>query len=122
MAPRVTSHILVCDGRRISVYHRGMIRFRARFDGAVIIPLEPVNLPTGRTLELEVEVLDTANPLKGSPAAILNVMRQLPRVAAEDVDEMERLIEEGMSGGRKPPDAASSQGQVGNCPDPSRFG
>ena len=31
-----------------------MITFRARFDGRVLIPQEPVNLPTDRALEIHV--------------------------------------------------------------------
>ena len=37
------------------------LMIRAHFDGRVIVPDEPVNLPTGRTLEVHVQ--DTSEPL-----------------------------------------------------------
>lgn len=66
---------------------------RARFDGKVLVPLDPVDLPQGRVLEVQVRDEPEAVPPPGSPAAVLKALA-LPRHAtAEDVDELERLIE-----------------------------
>lgn len=35
---------------------------RARYDGRVLIPEEPLNLPTGQMLEIEVRLPDTHAP------------------------------------------------------------
>lgn len=70
-----------------------MARLRAHFDGKVLIPVGPVDLPTGR--ELEIEVTDLGDPPRGSPAAILKTLRSLPPLEAGDGDALERSIEEG---------------------------
>lgn len=70
-----------------------MIRLRARFDGRVLIPEEPVDLPAGQLLELQVEPAAAAAARPGDPAAILDAMRRPPHLTAEDVDELERQIE-----------------------------
>lgn len=83
-----------------------MVTFRARFDGRVLIPEAAApNLPTDRVLEIQVNDEPTPADLDdamrpGSPAAILRLMRSLPPIPPEDVDELERLIKEGQS----PPD------------------
>jgi predicted DNA-binding antitoxin AbrB/MazE fold protein len=68
-----------------------MTTLRAQFDGKVLIPLDPVNLPQGRVLEIQVREADDAPP--GSRAALLKLMEAPRRAAPEDVDELERLIE-----------------------------
>ncbi|MEN3000578.1 MAG: antitoxin family protein [Armatimonadota bacterium] len=35
---------------------------RARYDGRALIPEEPLNLPTGQTLEIEIRLPDTPPP------------------------------------------------------------
>jgi hypothetical protein len=72
-------------------------KLRAQFDGKTLIPLDPVDLPTGQVLELEVrEDIDAATGLrKGSPELLLKVMGQLPKLTKADTDELERMIEEG---------------------------
>ena len=70
-------------------------KLRARFDGTALIPLEPVDLPTGEILEVEVRENQTLQP--GSPQAILQALRNLPPIPSEDVDELERLIREGQA-------------------------
>lgn len=83
-----------------------MVTFRARFDGRVLIPESAApNLPTDRVLEIQVKdesmMAEPEEVLRpGSPAAILRLMRSLPPIPREDVDELERLIKEGQS----PPD------------------
>ena len=45
-----------------------MIILRAHFDGRVLVPDEPVDLPQGRTLEIQVrEVEPGTHPLTGLP-------------------------------------------------------
>jgi hypothetical protein len=68
-----------------------MARLRAHFNGTVLVPLEPVDLPTDRVLEIE--VTDGGQLRRGSPALVLNTLRQAPHVPATDVDDLERAIE-----------------------------
>jgi hypothetical protein len=65
---------------------------RARFDGKVLIPVGEVDLPIGQEVELQVAPSSSHPP--GSPAAVLEALRSLPPVPREDVEELERLIEE----------------------------
>jgi hypothetical protein len=48
----------------------------------------------GQRLSVSVEPLPSA-PEKGSPSAVLKVMRELPQLRPEDVDELEAIIERG---------------------------
>jgi predicted DNA-binding antitoxin AbrB/MazE fold protein len=68
-------------------------KLRARFDGNALIPLDPVDLPTGEVLEIEVRETETLQ--RGSPELLLRVMQTLPKLTKEDTDELERAIEEG---------------------------
>jgi hypothetical protein len=73
-------------------------KLRAQFDGKALIPLGPVDLPTGQVLDVEVHepqpaLDDETRP--GSPKAILKVLQSLQPISAEDAAELERLIEEG---------------------------
>lgn len=70
-----------------------MTTLRAYFDGKVLIPTNPVDLPTDR--ELEIEVKDSVQLLPGTAASILEVLRRLPRLPREDVEALERSIQEG---------------------------
>ncbi len=74
-----------------------MTTLRATFDGKVLVPEGAVDLPVGKVLEVQVtEVADLPDDLRpGSPAAILKLMRSLPPIPREDLDEMERHIKEG---------------------------
>jgi hypothetical protein len=70
-------------------------RFRAQFDGKTLVPLEPVDLPTGHVLELEVREVEMIGGLpRGSPQLILRVLDSLPKLTREDVEELERAIRE----------------------------
>jgi hypothetical protein len=65
---------------------------RVHFDGKVLVPEEPVDLPTDRPLDIDVK---EANDLRlGSPALLLRIMHEPPHVPKELVDEMERAIKE----------------------------
>jgi hypothetical protein len=68
-------------------------KFRTQTDGKALIPLEPVDLPTGQVLEVEASESDAGRA--GSPQAILRVMHGLPAIPTEDVDELLRGIEAG---------------------------
>jgi hypothetical protein len=69
-----------------------MTTLRAHFDGKVLIPIGPVDLPTDRELEIHVEELPV-DP-SGSPEAIAQVLERLPILSDEDVDAFERAVEE----------------------------
>ena len=68
-----------------------MARLRAHFDGKVLVPLDRVQLPTNRILEIEVFESESAE--RGSPALLLRILSQPPHVPPADVDELERAIE-----------------------------
>ena len=72
---------------------------RVRFDGQSLVPLDPVDLPQGEILEIDVRKLSEM-PL-GSPARILEIMRSAPHVSPDAVDEFERAIEEGKVAARE---------------------
>ncbi len=73
-----------------------MSTVRARYDGRVFVPETPIQLPVGEVVE--VNYRDNSSSLEpGTAAAILHVLDTMPKVSAEDVAEMERHIEEGMS-------------------------
>jgi hypothetical protein len=67
---------------------------RVRFDGRVLIPVEPVDLPTDRLLEVDVRAVE-GEPPPGSPQLLLQLMRQPPHIDPEIVDEFERGIAAG---------------------------
>jgi hypothetical protein len=68
-------------------------RLRAQFDGKVLVPQEPVDLAPGQMVQLQ--VTPVAEEPIGSGAAILRALDALPPIPREDVEELERLIEEG---------------------------
>ena len=67
-----------------------MMRLRARFDGKVLVPVDPVDLPRDRILDVQVS---DEQPPAGSVEAILRAVNEGPHVDRETVDEMERAIE-----------------------------
>ncbi|HWE94530.1 MAG TPA: hypothetical protein VG269_11255 [Tepidisphaeraceae bacterium] len=73
-----------------------MTTLRAHFDGRVLIPDAPVDLPTDRPLEVHViplgEYPSESPEMPGSPAGILAAHRNSLRLTAADVDELERSI------------------------------
>jgi hypothetical protein len=72
-----------------------MLTVRARFDGKVFVPEKAIQLPVGEIVEIQ---YTGSHPAElGMPSAILHAMKTLPKVSAEDVAEMERLIDEGAS-------------------------
>lgn len=67
--------------------YRGVVR------GKTIELEEPLPYPEGQSVNVSVEPLSTPSP--GSPAAIRQVMHESPHLTAADLDELERMIEEG---------------------------
>ena len=55
-------------------------RLRARFDGKVLIPEEPVDLPTGQVVELRIEIKrePTAGVQRASLAELVKWIQALP--------------------------------------------
>jgi hypothetical protein len=68
-------------------------KLRARFDGKVLVPLDPVDLPIDQELDLEVH--ERTSGAKGSPHLLRQLMREPPHIPSEEVDELERMIEQG---------------------------
>ena len=66
---------------------------RAKFDGKVLVPEGPVDLPVGRILEVDVREATELRP--GSPELIRRLMREGPRLSRADAEALERAIEEG---------------------------
>lgn len=65
--------------------------YRSVVKGETIELEEPLPYPEGQSASVSVEPL-AAQFASGSPAAILRVMRRLPSLNPEEVDELERAI------------------------------
>ena len=65
----------------------------AKFDGKAFIPVEPVNVPVGRVVEIDLDEDGPKQPMSG--LEILRELDKLPKVSPEVGDELMRLIEEG---------------------------
>jgi hypothetical protein len=63
---------------------------RVHFDGRVLVPEEPVDLPIGESVEIRVGVATHEN--LGAPSEILAAALSEPQVSSEDVAELERTI------------------------------
>jgi hypothetical protein len=63
--------------------------------GKIIELEEPLPYAEGQPVSVSIEPL-RLEFRPGSPAAILKAMRDLPRLNPKDVDELERVIEQGM--------------------------
>jgi hypothetical protein len=70
-----------------------MSTVRARFDGKAFIPETAVHLPVGEIVEIQ--FAENSRAPSGRPADILRGLQGLPKVSAEDVAELKRLINEG---------------------------
>jgi hypothetical protein len=70
-----------------------MITYRGIARGKTIELDEPLPYPEGEPINVSVEPLKSTHP-PGSPAAILEAVRQLPPLPSDLVDELERAIEE----------------------------
>jgi hypothetical protein len=65
---------------------------RARFDGKVLVPLDPVDLPIGTDFDVELRERRIHQP--GSAQALLAAIRSGPPLQPGDTEALERAIEE----------------------------
>ena len=75
-----------------------MIRIRAHFDGKVIVPDEPVDLPPNTVLDLRIEdgsETETTVPLKGT--RLEDLLELAGTWHGDDADEIIRMIFESRS-------------------------
>jgi hypothetical protein len=79
-----------------SCYNWSMTTVKARFDGKVIIPEEPVRLPTDRAFEIQVPSDGAEEDRRGSPGALLRYLQTSPGVPQDVADEFMRNVEAGM--------------------------
>ena len=89
------------------------------FEGTVVAPGNQVRLRPGHVLPAGTEVVVSLQPgpaqRRGSPAAILEMLRSRPRVAHEDVEELRRVISEGrgdVDWGDTPAEVASGEART----------
>lgn len=69
-----------------------MKTLQAHFDGKVFVPDEPVDLPTGRALQLQ--VTDVGPSPRRSKTEIQDMLRSLVPIPPEDAREFERILAE----------------------------
>src|SRR5438445_3236115 len=67
-------------------------KLRVHFDGSVLVPEEPVDLPVGQSVEVLIERANHSHAENGMPATVLGAVRRPPHVSIEDVGELERAI------------------------------
>jgi hypothetical protein len=70
-----------------------MVRLRAQFDGKVLVPLGPVDLPRDRVLDVEIH--DAPENPAPSAALLLKLMHEPPHLTRDDVQALEQAIEQG---------------------------
>jgi hypothetical protein len=68
------------------------MKLRVRFDGSNLVPLDPVDLPAGQILDIEVH--GVAEPVLGSAQSILDAIWSHPELDSETCDEFERILQE----------------------------
>ena len=69
-------------------------KLRVHFDGRVLVPEEPVDLPVGQSVEVRIDTDNHTRADAGTPSAVLGAVRRAPHVSPEDVVELERAISE----------------------------
>ena len=68
-------------------------KLRVHFDGRVLVPEEPVDLPIGESVEIRVgDATHESVGAPGTPSAVLAAALSEPHVSSEDVAELERTI------------------------------
>jgi hypothetical protein len=65
-----------------------------RFDGKVLIPVGPVDLPTDRVLEMELRET-TTQPAPGSREALLEMLKSMPKLEPGDIEALRHEIRAG---------------------------
>lgn len=74
-----------------------MTTLKVHFDGRVLVPEQPVDLPIGKSLEVKIgniAVPITASTENKTVAQLLAVVKAPPHVTAEDAAELDRSIAE----------------------------
>ena len=74
-------------------YNKLMV-LQVRFDGKVLIPVGPVDLPTDRVLEMELRE-PTPSPAPGSRDALLEMLKSMPKLETGDVEALRHEIRAG---------------------------
>ena len=69
---------------------------RARFDGKVFVPIDPVDLRVDQLVELDIR--ENLAPPGGSPERLRQIMRQPPHLQPGDA----AALEEAIRAGRRP--------------------
>ena len=72
----------------------GYVASRGVARGRVIELEEPLPYPEGQSVSVWVDI-SSGQLHSGSPSALRKVMHEPPHLRCEDVDELERVIEEG---------------------------
>jgi predicted DNA-binding antitoxin AbrB/MazE fold protein len=71
------------------------MKFRVHFDGRVLVPEEPVDLPVGESVEIRVRLAANEHvAAPGMPSAVLAAALSEPHISSEHVAELERNIAE----------------------------
>ena len=68
---------------------------RVHFDGRVLVPEQPVDLPIGQSVEIRIQDFAPPTIANKTVAALLAIMSEEPRVTAEDTAELDRVMAEG---------------------------
>jgi hypothetical protein len=82
-------------------YNHLMTLLRAQFDGKVLIPQSPPQLEVGHIYD--VEVRDIEKTSASSPQEIVQYLKTMPRIPPEDIDAMEKAIEEAQRAAKDEP-------------------
>jgi hypothetical protein len=68
-------------------------KLRVHFDGRVLVPEEPVDLPIGESVEIRVGIATRESiGAPGTPSSVLAAALSEPHISSEDVAELERTI------------------------------
>ena len=68
-------------------------KLRVHFDGRLLVPEEPVELPVGESVEIQFDPAARAiSGAPGTPSAVLAAALSEPHVTSEDVAELEQTI------------------------------
>lgn len=68
-------------------------KLRVHFDGRVLVPEEPVDLPIGQSVEIRVgSTAPASGGASGAPSVVLAAALSEPHVSDQDVAELERTI------------------------------
>jgi hypothetical protein len=77
------------------IIHSMTTTFKVHYDGSVLVPEQPVDLPIGRSVEVRVQEIPASPGGIGTAAALLAAVRATPPVTAEDAAALEHAIAAG---------------------------